>query len=434
MKMSRAIAAGALTLLLCAASMAQDAEQAADTPQPDDTSDVLATVDGVTINADELWWYMENTRGGRVLDEMIVRRLIMQEADKQGVKVGAPEVDEAVARVKQEHGVEAGFERWLHENGQTEKGLRMQLQQQLLLDKLIRRHMGLTDEGIQRYYDSNPDEFTEPPRVHLMDIVTLTVDDAFVARERLAAGENFADVARELSHDPTAEEGGDRGWITPDDVVCENVSDVIFAMAQGEISDPVDCGDHAHIFFAKEAEPGRQIPLKEARDAVIERIREVRGVSEDLYLALLKRRANIDVSWDAAQYLDDLYADLRAIKVVVDGERIKLPAAPRLLANSHLIVPIVPVLNAMGAQVEWNADAGVLEAQRDDQRLRLVVGAEMLAVGDREVPMKEAPALIDGALMTSPRGPVEALGGSLVWNRTENTLYVDSRADEAENS
>lgn len=413
------------------AAMAQDTEQPAQAPSQDDTVDLLATVDGEQITADELWWYMENTSGGRVLDEMIVRQLIMLEAAQEGIKVGTPEVDEAVARVQEEHGSQAGFRRWLHENGQTEKGLRLQLQQELLLDKLIRRHMGLTEDGIRRYYDSHPGEFTEPPRVHLMDIVTLTVDDAFVARERLAAGHDFSEVAREMSHDPTAKEGGDRGWIQPDDVLCEHVSDVIFAMAEGEISDPVDCGDHAHVFLAKEVEEGRQIPFEEAHDAVVERIREVRGVSEELYLALLKRRANIDVSWEAVHYLNDLYADLRAIKIVVDGARVELPAAPRLLPNSNLIVPIVPLLQAMGAEVTWNAEAGVMEAQRDSTRMTLVTGAGMLAVGGEEIALKEAPALIDGVLMTSPRGPVEALGGSLVWNRTENTLFVDSRADEA---
>jgi hypothetical protein len=206
---------------------------------------------------------------------------------------------------------------------------------------------------------------------------------------------------------------------------------VVFEMEQGEISDPVSCDDHAHVFYAREVEPGRQIPFEEAREAVVERIREVRGVSEELYVALLKRRAEIDVSWETVGYLDDLYADERAIKIVVDGVRVELPAAPKLLPNSHLIVPIAPVLEAMGTEVDWNAEAGVLEAQKGETRLRIVRGADMLAVGGREVQMKEAPSLVSGALMASPRGPIEALGGSLVWNRTENTLYVDSSgADE----
>lgn len=430
MSISRLIVVGTIAAI-CAGAVAQDTDQPA-APPIDDTTDVLATVDGEEINADQLWWYMGNTSGGRVLDEMIVRHLIMQEADERGLKVGTPEVDAAIERMEDQHESEAAFQRWLNENGQTEKGLRLQLQQDLLLDKLIRVHMGLTEEGIRRYYDSHPGEFSEPRRVHLLDIVTLTMDDAFMARERLAAGEDFAEVARDMSRDPTAKEGGDRGWVEPDDVLRHQVADVVFAMDQGEVSDPVDCGDHAHVFFAQEVAPGRQVPFDEAREAVIERIREVKGISEELYLALLKRRAEIDVSWDAAEYLNEHYADLRAIKVIVDGGRIELPAPAKLLANSNLIVPAAAVLEAMGAEVSWNAEAGVLEAEREGTRLRLLRGANLLAVGDREVQLKEAPSLVSGVLMVSPRGPIEALGGTLIWNRAENALYVDSRADEEE--
>jgi len=416
--------------LLCAIALAQQPAPAQ--APPDDTTDALATVDGQTLTADQLWWYIENTAGGRVLDEMIVRALVMQAASEQAVKVGTPEVDEALARIVEQHGSQAVFERWLAESGQTEKGLRIGLQQQLLLGKLIRRHMGLTEDGVRRYYDSHPEEFTEPPRVHLLDIVARTVEDAYAARERLAGGQDFAALAQEVSQDPTAAQGGDRGWVEPDDVLCAPVGEVVFAMKQGEISDPVDCGDHAHVFLAQEVQPERLIPFDEAREQVIDRIQEVRGVSEELYVALLKRRADIDVTWAAADYLNGVYADLRAIKLVVDDRRIELPASARLLPNSNLIVPAVPMLEAMGATVTWNAEAGVLEAERDGTRLRMVRGADLMAVGDQEVQLKEAPTLLDGVLMISPRTPVEALGGSLTWNRVENTLYVSSRAEEGE--
>jgi len=414
--------------LVCAIALAQQPEPA-QAPQ-DDTTDTLATVDGQTLTTDQLWWYIENTAGGRMLDEMIVRALVMQAASEQAVKVGTPEVDEALARIVEQHGSQAAFERWLAGSGQTEKGLRIGLQQELLLDKLIRRHMGLTEDGVRRYYDSHPEEFTEPPRVHLLDIVTRTVEDAYAARERLAGGQDFAALTQEVSQDPTAAQGGDRGWVEPEDVLCAPVGEVLFAMKQGEISDPVDCGDHAHVFLAQEVRPERLIPFDEAREQVIDRIQQVRGVSEELYVALLRRRADINVTWAAADYLNGIYADLRAIKLVVDDRRIELPASARLLPNSNLIVPAVPMLEAMGATVTWNAEAGVLEAERDGTRLRMVRGADLMAVGGQEVQLKEAPTLLDGVLMISPRTPVEALGGSLTWNRVENALYVSSRADE----
>ncbi len=400
-------------------------------PSPPQPTATLAIVNGQAVTADELWWYMSQTSGGRLLDELIFWRLLQEEAEKQGVKVGAPAVDEALAALKAEHGSEAAFERWLHASGQTLKGLRMQLQQELLIERLLERRLNLTDEGIEQYYRAHPEEFTVAPRVHLFDIVALTLDEAFTARERLAAGESFADVARDMSHDPTAKKGGDRGWITLDDVLNETVSRVVFAMKPGEISDPVDCGDHYHVFYAREVEPARLIPLEEAREQVIARIREVRGISRELLESLLRRRARIEVTWDEHRYLNDYYADLRAIKVVVDDVRVELPIAARMV-GSNLMVPAQAVLEAMGAEVTWTPESGVLEAVRDDVRIRLVAGAKMFAAGDRELEMKEAPRIEEGVLLMAPRAPVEALGGEVTWNRAQNTLYVRSRPEPQE--
>ncbi len=398
-------------------------------PAEADSNAVLAIVDGQPVTADELWWYMSQTGGGRLLDELILSRLLAAEAAAQGVKVTEPEVDDALSALRAGYPSETAFSRWLRDSGQTLKGLRMQLARDLLIEKLLAERAGLTEEGIEQYYAAHPDEFSEPPRVHLFDIVTLTLDEAFTARERLAAGESFADVAREMSHDPTARDGGDRGWIVPDDVLRPNVAEVVFAMEAGEVSDPVDCGDHFHVFYAREVEPGRLIPLEEARQQVIARIQEVRGVSRELYLALLRRRANIEVLWDDHRYLNDYYADLRAYKVAVDGVVLDLPAAPRLLPNGNLIVPAKTVLEAMGAQVTWTPESGVLEATRDDVRIRLVAGADVFAAGDEELQMKE-PARVEGdVLMMAPRAVIEALGGSLEWNRADNTLHVSARAE-----
>ncbi len=403
--------------------------QPAPTPAP---PQALAFVNGRLVTEAELWWYMSQMAGGELLDGLILSRLVAEEAEARGVKVGEPEVDAALERVRAEHGGEEGFTRWLRASGRTLKGLRMALQQDLLIDKLLEQRMGLTEAGIREYYDAHPDEFADPPRILLSDIVTLTLDEAFTARERLAGGADFATVARELSRDPTATVGGDRGWITPDDVLEPRVAEVVFALSAGQISDPVDCGDHYHIFLARALEPARLIPFEEARPRVVERIRAVRGISREELLSLLKCRARIEVLWPDHRYLNDVYADLRAYKVAMDGRLLSLPAAPRLLPSGNLIIPAKAVLEAMGAEVTWTPESGVLEATRDGRRIRLVAGVATFAAGDRELTMSEAPRVEDGVLMIAPRGPIEALGGSLMWNRADNTLYVTSRPEAAE--
>ena len=118
------------------------------------------------------------------------------------------------------------------------------------------------------------------------------------------------------------------------------------------------------------------------------------------------------------------------IKVVVNGRRLDLPRPARILPDGNLIVPAAVMFTAMGATLEYTPETGVLEVTRGDVHLRLVKGAEVFAAGEREMKMKEKPVIEDGTMMISPRGPVEALGGSLQWNREENTLYVDSSGDD----
>lgn len=416
----------AVALLTCTMIAAQEPA-----PAPEQQARVLAVVEGMQITDQDLWWYMEQTSGGAILDDLILHRLLQAEADGRQINIGEPLVDDALARLREGHDSEADFERWLRESGQTLKGLRMQLQQELLIDRLLEERMDLTDEGIRRYYESHPHEFTRPPRVHLLDIVTASLDEAFAVRERLAAGEVFAEVAREMSRDGTAAQGGDRGWLTPDDVLNEPVRQAVFALEQGQVSDPVQYEDHVHVFLARQVEPERVVDFEQARPEVIKRIRERRGISEELFLALLKRRAQIQVEWPAHSYLNEYYADLRRIKLVVDDQGIDLPADPRLLPNSNLIVPAKALLEAMGAEVTWNEQAGVLEVSRDGVTMRLIRGMSVLAVGDEERDMAEPLRHEDGVLMVAPRAPVQALGGALHWNRAENTLYVDSYDEDA---
>ena len=118
----------------------------------DESSAVLAIVDGRPVTADELWWHMSQTDGGRLLDELILARLLAAEAAAQGVKVAEPDVDDALAALRAGHGSESAFARWLIESGQTLKGLRMQLQQELLIEALLARgrHLAVVGDAAAR--------------------------------------------------------------------------------------------------------------------------------------------------------------------------------------------------------------------------------------------------------------------------------------------
>ena len=87
-------------------------------------------------------------------------------------------------------------------------------------------------------------------------ILVETEEEAKAALDRINAGEEWADVAAEVSLDGTAATGGDLGWFTRDRMVPE-FSDAAFSQEVGTISDPVktDFGYHLIQVIAHEEHP-----------------------------------------------------------------------------------------------------------------------------------------------------------------------------------
>lgn len=72
----------------------------------------------------------------------------------------------------------------------------------------------VTDDEIQQYYTNNQTSYTESPnRIDPAHILVSTQEEADAVIERLNNGEDFAEVAKEVSTDSSADNGGDLGWI-----------------------------------------------------------------------------------------------------------------------------------------------------------------------------------------------------------------------------
>lgn len=159
----------------------------------------------------------------------------------------------------------------LHEDPAVRVGLLMEERDALARELLARRvDARVTDAAIQRLYDERAVQYGRP-QAHARHILVETVDRADEVLERLARGEGFADLARELTIDVrTRDGGGDLGWFTREHLIDE-VSSVAFEAPIGEVQGPIRTRFGFHVLEVLERRDA--VPLDEVRAELAAQVR-----------------------------------------------------------------------------------------------------------------------------------------------------------------
>lgn len=134
----------------------------------------------------------------------------------------------------------------------------------------LRKEAGLSEADYRRIieanllYDKLQDLFagqvpTSEEQVHARHILLETEEEAQAVLARLKAGEDFVSLAKELSTDEsTKEDGGDLGWF-PRGVMVPEFEEAAFALQPGETSDVVQTSFGYHIIRVEERDPDREL-------------------------------------------------------------------------------------------------------------------------------------------------------------------------------
>ena len=393
----------------------------------------LAMVNGSPIAQSHLDQAIANRWAGPIMKAMVDDRLVRQEARKLGLKATPEEVGARLKALRDKYSTQGAFERHLAAQGLTVQGLTENLTTEVLLDKLLARASAVTPAEVKRYYGDHLSEYRSPAEIHLYTITTPTIEDAYLVRERLASGEKFEAVAKELSKDAARLQGGDNGWVAAAKLSDKPYADALLAMEPGVVSSPLRLGTQYVVALVKERKPEQVISFEQAQKGIATKLQDEKTVKASDYLRMLERKADIIVDWAPAQYLTGQFARLKDIQVVADDEPLELAEAPVRLPNGTIIVPAKPVLQAAGARLDWHPGDRTLVATSATGKIKLVVGSPRAIVGTttlQAVDMKEAPQMRNGVLFIAPRVPLQALGAEVTWDPLENALVIDAVAKD----
>ncbi len=280
-------------------------------PQPR----AVAVVNGEPIAADAVARELRETAAGegqpegldvlrqRVLDDLVDRALLLQEARARSVVVGQDQVERAFLRVRAEY-PGTHFDDLLAQERLSQADLKGRLKDQLTVERLFEQEVfprvQVSDAEVARYFSEHPAEFQEPERVHVLQIVVRTRDEAAQIREKLRKNpQTFADVARKSSIGPEGKAGGDLGFIGKGSGFPE-VFDVAFSLPLNQVSEVTPSPYGFHLFKVVERKPAARRSLDDARAEIHEKLaREKRARAQEDYVKTLRARARIQIDRQA---------------------------------------------------------------------------------------------------------------------------------------
>ncbi|MFT6119670.1 MAG: peptidyl-prolyl cis-trans isomerase C [Yoonia sp.] len=119
-----------------------------------------------------------------------------------------------------------------------------------------------TDEAIQAAYEARFADQKPATEYNASHLLVETEEEAIAAKARITDGEEFADVARNVSTGPTGPNGGNLGWFGTGQMV-PAFEEATIALSIGEVSDPVETQFGWHVLTLLETR-NKDIPTLEA--------------------------------------------------------------------------------------------------------------------------------------------------------------------------
>ncbi len=177
-----------------------------------------------------------------LLDSMIVRELVLEQAQKDGIDKSK----EVAARLED---------------------LKKRVIVEAFVRKKIEQDVKISDDDMKKFYEQNKDKFKSGEQIRASHILVKDEKTAQDVLAQLKKGAAFEDLARKYSSDASAAKGGDLGWFSKGAMV-PDFEKVAFSLKEGQLSDVVKTPYGYHIIKVTGKRPAGTRSFEEVKDQI----------------------------------------------------------------------------------------------------------------------------------------------------------------------
>ncbi len=284
----------------------------------------------------------------KLLNHLILIQLLQARATDTDKAKGKAEAELRLAELKKQFHGEEMFATMLKSAGMTPESLRTQLISEGVSHAVLRGMVSVSDDQVKKFYDENPDKFSEAEKVRASHILVgtknsktgddlsadekkakLTVAEGLLKRAR--AGEDFAKLAKEFSDDPGSKDNGGeykfgRGEMMPE------FEKAAFGLKTNEVSEIVTTTFGYHIIKLSERFPAVHTEFAKVSTEIKDELQdqEIEKQFTKLY-AQLRQDGGVEIvdeKLKAADAAEAAEAE-KAAKAEAAAKDAPIPAAPK---------------------------------------------------------------------------------------------------------
>ncbi len=259
-------------------------------------------------------WSLEqyNHAEKTLLRDLIDQQLLLSKGKQLGI-TGDTELIKRLDEIrKQNHlGSLDDLEKAVEQQGTSYEDFKANIRNNIITQQVVRDQVGskmqISEADVRKYYNEHLDSFTQPESVHLNEILIPTsenpTDSQLSAAEakakeveaKLKAGGKFADLAKEYSGGPTAQQGGDLGEFKRG-ALAKVLEDQTFNLPVDGYTEPIRTRQGYIILQVTAHNPGGTQPLQKV-EPQIEQALYMQRIEPAVrqYLTRLRDEAYIDI-------------------------------------------------------------------------------------------------------------------------------------------
>lgn len=121
------------------------------------------------------------------------------------------------------------------------------------------------------------------------------------------------------------------------------------------------------------------------------------------------------------------------IRVVLDGQELYFDVPPQLI-NNRTMVPMRKIFEAMGASVEWEGTTQTINAKKNDVTITMQIDNKTIVVNGKEIVLDVPPQLVDNRTLVPARAVAESLNAKVDWDGNNQIVNINTNLSATNNN